>query len=101
MEPLGNLNKGSTVRTTRGLPFNAPCECTSMHEGSNRLFLTNLSFHTKITNSTRGWPLLGLPTLPTAGERSVTFPSHTSCLVYPFSLAHHEANSKQQTNTCE
>ena len=44
MEPLGNLNKGFTVRTTRGLPFNAPCECTSMHEGSSRLVLPSL-FH--------------------------------------------------------
>ena len=70
MEPLGNLNKGYTVPTTRGLPFNAPCECTIMHDGSNLLFLTNLTFHTKITNSTTGWPLLGLATLPTARERS-------------------------------
>ena len=27
------------------------------------------NIHTTITNSTRGWPLLGLLTLPTAGER--------------------------------
>ena len=39
MEPLGNLNKGFTVRTTRGLPFDAPCEGTSMQEVSNRLLL--------------------------------------------------------------
>ena len=28
-------------------------------------------------------------------ERNVTFLSHTSCLVYPSSLAHHKANSEQ------
>ena len=28
------------------------------------------TIHTQITNSTRGWPLPGLLTLPTAGERS-------------------------------
>ena len=32
-------------------------------------FVNQSYFHTKITNSTRGWPLLGLPTLLTAGER--------------------------------
>ena len=69
MEPLGNLNKGCTVRTSRGLPFNAPCECTSMHHGSKLLFFNQSHFHTQITNSTRGWPLLGLPTLLTAGDR--------------------------------
>ena len=71
MEPLGNLNKGFTVRTTRGLPFNVPCEYTSMHKDSNRLFLPSL-FHNPYQEHelSRRWPLLGLPTLPTAGERS-------------------------------
>ena len=31
VEPLGNLNKSYTVRTPRGLPFNASYACTSMH----------------------------------------------------------------------
>ena len=66
-----NLNKGFTVRTTRGLPSNAPWECTGMHEGSNRLFLPSLSHNPHPDHElNQGWPLLGLPTLPTAGERS-------------------------------
>ena len=67
MEPLGNLNKGFTVRTTCGLPFDASYACTFMHEFCNYLYQSH--FHTQITNSTRGWRLLGLPTLLTAGER--------------------------------
>ena len=35
MEPLGNLNKGFTVRNTRSLPFNVSCECTGKHKGFN------------------------------------------------------------------
>ena len=42
-EPLGNLNKGYTVRTSRGLPFDASYACTSMHEFGCHLFLTNQS----------------------------------------------------------
>ena len=60
------------MRTTRGLLFNAPCECRSMHEGSKRLFLSShfqQSVPLSIMNSTRGWALLGLLTLPAAGER--------------------------------
>ena len=38
-----------------------------MHEVCNHLYQSH--FHTQITNSTRGWPLLGLPTLLTAGGR--------------------------------
>ena len=41
VEPLGNLNKGCTVRNTRGLPFHAPYACTGMHKFSN-LTLFNL-----------------------------------------------------------
>ena len=45
MEPLGNLNKGCTVRTTRGLPFNACViarACTSfLTTLSNLFFPTN------------------------------------------------------------
>ena len=67
VEPLGNLNKGFTVRTTRGLPFNASYACTFMHEFCNHVYQSH--FHTQITNCTKGWPLLGLPTLLTAGER--------------------------------
>ena len=42
-EPLGNPNKGHTVRTPRGLPFDASYACTSMHEFGSPLFLTNPS----------------------------------------------------------
>ena len=31
VEPLGNLNKGYTVRTLCGLPFDASYACTGMH----------------------------------------------------------------------
>ena len=34
VEPLGNLNKGYTVRTPRGLPFDASYACTGMHSFS-------------------------------------------------------------------
>ena len=37
MEPPGNLNKGFTVCTTCGLPFNASYACTGMHEDGNLL----------------------------------------------------------------
>ena len=37
-EPLGNLNKCHTVRTSLGLPFNASYACTSMHEFGTSLF---------------------------------------------------------------
>ena len=37
VEPLGNLNKGCTVRNTCGLPFNAAYGCTDMHEFANPL----------------------------------------------------------------
>ena len=53
--------------TTHGLPFNASYECPFMHEFCNHLYQSH--FHTQSTNSTRGWPLLGLPTLLSAGER--------------------------------
>ena len=42
-EPLGNLNKCHTMRTSHGLPFNASYACTSMHEFRSALFLTNQS----------------------------------------------------------
>ena len=35
MEPLGSLNKGFTVRNTRGLPFDAPYTCTGMQKSVN------------------------------------------------------------------
>ena len=43
-----------------------------MHEFSNNLVQSYffLTINPTITNSTRGWPNLGLPTLLTAGERS-------------------------------
>ena len=44
MEPLGNLNKGFTVRTTRGLPFNASYACTFMHEVCNHVFKSLFSY---------------------------------------------------------
>ena len=34
VEPLGNLNKGYTVRTSRALPFDASYACTGMHNFS-------------------------------------------------------------------
>ena len=60
------------MRTTRGLPFSASYACTFMHEVCNHLFqsLFFLPIYSTITNSTRGWPLLDLLTLPTAGEQS-------------------------------
>ena len=72
VEPLGTLNKGFTVRTTRGLPFNESYASTFMHQFCNNLFQSFffLPIYSTITNSTRGWPLLGLLALPTAGERS-------------------------------
>ena len=47
-EPLGNLNKGHTVRTSRGLPFNASFACTRMHEFGSGLLLISYrqSIHT-------------------------------------------------------
>ena len=57
------------MRTTRGLPFNASYACTFMQEFCDYLFQSFffLPINPTITNSTRGWPLLGLPT---AGEQS-------------------------------
>ena len=56
------------MRISRGLPFNACVNaraCTSLR--STCVFPT---MHTTIMNSTRGWPLLGLLTLPIPGEQS-------------------------------
>ena len=50
-EPLGNLNKGHTKRTSRGLPFDASYACTSMHEFGSHLFLTTPSQ----SNHTQCW----------------------------------------------
>ena len=55
------------MRITHGLSFNVSYECPSTHEFCNHLYQSH--FHTQITNSTRGWPLLGLPTSLTAGGR--------------------------------
>ena len=67
MEPLGNLNKSYTVRTPRGLPFNASYACTSMHRVPNFSFYC-LILH-NLTNQSVTQPggelLLGLPTLLT------------------------------------
>ena len=67
MEPLGNLNKRYTVRTLRGLPFNASHACTYMHRVPNFSF-TCLILH-NLTNQSVTQPggelLLGLPTLLT------------------------------------
>ena len=71
VEPLGNLNKGCTERTTRGLPFNASYACTIMHEFCKNLYQSLLSYQSypAIRNSIREWPHLGLPTLLTARKR--------------------------------
>ena len=75
VEPLRNLNKGHTERTLRGLPFDASYARTSMHELVSPLFLNHSitinAYPALVTiiDSTRGWPPLGLLTLPTAGER--------------------------------
>ena len=61
------------MRTTCGLRFNACVNaraCTSIHQQPGLIFLF-LPIYSTITNSTRGWPLLGLLTLPTAGEQSI------------------------------
>ena len=67
MEPLGNLNKSYTVRTSRGLPFNASYACTNMHRVPNFSFscliLHNLT-NQSVTQS-GGELLLRLPTLLT------------------------------------
>ena len=39
VEPLGNLNNGYTVRTPRGLPFNASNACKKHAQGSQFLLL--------------------------------------------------------------
>ena len=56
----------------RWRPLALLCECSSMHEPSNRTNFDQSFFFLlilpTITNSTRGWPHMGLPTLPTAGE---------------------------------
>ena len=59
------------MRISRGLPLNACVNaraCTSVLSTCGNLFLFLLILPT-ITNSTKGWPRLGLPTLLTAGER--------------------------------
>ena len=67
MEPLDNLNKTYTVRTSRGLPFNASYACTNMHRVPN-FSLSCLILH-NLTNQSVTQPggelLLGLPTLLT------------------------------------
>ena len=67
MEPLGNLNKSCTVRTSRGLPFNASYACTDGHRVPNFSY-SCLILH-KLTNKSVTQPggelLLGLPTLLT------------------------------------
>ena len=55
VEPLGNLDKSYTVRTPRGLFFNASYACTNMHRVPNFSFycliLHNLTNHKR--DSTR------------------------------------------------
>ena len=67
MEPLGSLTKSSTVRNTHGLPFDAPYECTGMHNLSHSSFsyliLPNITNHS--VTQPGGELLLGLPTLLT------------------------------------
>ena len=67
MVPLGNLNKSYTVRTSRGLPFNASYACTNMQRVPNFSF-SCLILH-NLTNQSVTQPggelLLGLPTLLT------------------------------------
>ena len=67
VDSLGNLNKSSTVRNTRGLPFNAPYACTGMHRFSiTILFFLILPITTNDSlTQPRGELLLGLPTLLT------------------------------------
>ena len=56
------------MRILRGLPFNV---CVNARACTRVLSIFHFpTIHTTITNSTMGWPLLGLLTLPTAGERS-------------------------------
>ena len=67
VEPLGKLNKSYTVRTSRGLPFNASYACTNMHRVPHFSF-SYLILH-NLTNQSVTQPggelLLGLPTLLT------------------------------------
>ena len=64
---LGNLNTSFIVRTSRGLPFNAPYACTDMHRLSiTVLLLLILSITTNHSlTQPRGELLLALPTLLT------------------------------------
>ena len=67
MEPLGNLNKSCTVRTSRGLPFNASYACTDMHRVPNFSFscLILLNITNQSVTQPGGDHLLGLPTFLT------------------------------------
>ena len=75
-ESLGNLNKGHTLRTSRGLPFDASYACTSMHELGSCLFLTiqSQTIHTQrwsqsLTQPGGGHSCANLPYLPLERER--------------------------------
>ena len=72
MEPLGDPNKvlPCAPRVVYPLMHHMHAQvCTRM--AISYFNLSSLStILTTITNSTRGWPLLGLLTIPTAGERS-------------------------------
>ena len=72
VEPLGNLNKflPCAQRVAHPLMHHMRAQvCT--RTAISYFHLSSFStIHFSITNSTRGWPLLGLLTLPTARERS-------------------------------
>ena len=78
VEPLGNLNKSCTKRTSRGLLFNASYACTDMHRVPNFSFSYPMLLN--ITNQSMTLPggelLLGLPTLLTT--HSVNAEEYTS-----------------------
>ena len=102
-EPLGKLNKGHTVRTSRGLPFDASYACTSMHEFRSPLFLPveSQTIHTPQWSQSPTQPGVGpswaySPYLPlekreqvgvwneTQARRSVVYPNLTSnhCAIF-------------------
>ena len=57
VEPLGSLNKGFTVRTTRRLPFNVSYACTFMQESYKHLFQSCFSYQS--TPQSRTLPGVG------------------------------------------
>ena len=93
-EPLGNLNKGlpSAPRVAYPLVRHVQAQDTpsqGLYQEVAPLGLTHLTYrNAKLNDSTRGWPLLGLLTLPTAAsERRANNMTCTHAVI--FSPTHH------------